>query len=226
MGEAVRIAVCDDDRKDLDEIVHVLSGYGNMDISAFSQSDDLPGKIENETFDVIILDIEMPGTNGFDAAVQLRSMGKQPLIIFLTNTMDYTLRGYGIAFRYLKKPIDQTLLYQAMDAAVREIKANRFSFQMDGSSRIIPMDDICFLEVFNHHTVLHTMDQTFTFRATLKQILPQLPKGYFGVPHQSYVVNFHHVKAATSTEILLTNGARIPVSRRRKTSLSINSINT
>ena len=60
----MRIAVCDDDRKDLDEIVHVLSGYGNMDISAFSQSDDLLGKIENETFDVIILDIEMPGTNG------------------------------------------------------------------------------------------------------------------------------------------------------------------
>lgn len=212
----MRIAVCDDDRKDLDEIVHILSEYGNMDISAFSQSDDLLREIEKETFDLIVLDIEMPGTNGFDAAVQLRSMGKQPLIIFLTNTMDYTLRGYGIAFRYLKKPIDRTLLYQALDAAVREIKANRFSFQMDGSSRVIPMDEICFFEVFNHHTILHTMNETYTFRATLKQILPQLPKGYFGVPHQSYVVNFNHVKIATSTEIFLTNGASIPVSRRRK----------
>ena len=78
------------------------------------------------------------------------------------------------------------------------------------------MKDIYYFEVFNHHTILHTMDQEFTFRATLKEIVADLPAGYFGSPHQSYLVNFMHVQTAMAGELHLTNGAVVPVSRRRQ----------
>lgn len=212
----MRVAVCDDEQDDLNQIIAAVSAYGMLKIFGFANSKDLLDAVERTSFDLVILDIEMPGMNGYDAAVKLRSMARQPLIIFLTNSVAYTLRGYGVSFRYLTKPINREQIYSALDSAIREIQANRFMFQVDGTSRVVPMDEIYYLEVFNHHTILHTMDQSFTFRATLKEILAQLPSGYFGVPHQSYVVSFYHIQTATGTEIQLTNGAVIPMSRRKK----------
>lgn len=212
----MRVVVCDDEKYDLEQILNALSGYGDMEVHSFTQSESLLSFAAQHDFDLAILDIEMPGMNGYDAAVKLRSLPRQPLIIFLTNSMAYTLRGYGIAFRYLMKPIDRNQLFYSLDSAVREIKANRFVFQIDGTSRVVAMDEIYYLEVFNHHIILHTIDQAFTFRSTIKEILTQLPSGYFGIPHQSYVVSFSHIKTATGMEIHLTNGTIIPMSRRKK----------
>lgn len=215
-GSRVRVAVCDDEEKDLQEILQFLSEKPSLEISRFSLASDLLCEAGTTPFDLVILDIEMPGINGYEAALKLRSMPQKPLILFLTNSMDYTLRGYGVAFRYLTKPIQPELLGAALDSAIREIQADRFVFQIDGMNQVLPMDEIYYLEVFNHHTVLHTIDQSFTFRATLKEVVAQLPPFYFGMPHQSYIVNFHHIATYTASEIHLTNGSRIPVSRRRK----------
>lgn len=215
----MRVAVCDDEVSDLDNIIKILKkhgGFSSMDVSQFLTGTELLICAETDPFDLVMLDIEMPGINGYDVAVKLHSLPKKPLIIFLTNSMAYTLRGYGVAFRYLTKPIDECQLFWALDSAIREIKANRFVFQMDGISNVVPMDRIYYIEVFNHHTVLHTLDQEFTFRASLRDVLTQLPAGYFGMPHQSYILNFNHITTATSKEIHLTNGVRVPVSRRKQ----------
>lgn len=218
----MRVAVCDDEEKDLHEILQFLSEKPSLEISRFPLASDLLREAGTHPFDLVILDIEMPGINGYEAALRLRSMPQKPLILFLTNSMDYTLRGYGVAFRYLTKPIQPELLRAALDSAIREIQADRFVFQMDGMNKVIPMDEIYYLEVFNHHTVLHTIDQSFTFRATLKEVIAQLPSFYFGMPHQRYIVNFHHISTYTASEIHLTNGSHIPVSRRKKLYLNTN----
>ena len=158
----------------------------------------------------------MAPPNGYSIAEKLVKSDTGPIIIFLTNSMDYTIRGYGIAFRYLTKPIDQNQLNTALSAAVKKASAKRFVFSVDGSSHVIRMEDIYYFEVFNHHTILHTMDQAYTFRATLKEIMLELPVGYFGSPHQSYIINFSHGKTAMSKEIHLTNGIVIPISRQKQ----------
>ena len=145
----MRVAVCDDEKQDLNTILDILreyGGYPGMEVSSFSNGEDLLGSAEETPFDLVILDIEMPGLNGYDTAVKLRSLPQKPLILFLTNSMAYTLRGYGIVFRYLTKPINQIQLYGALDSAIQEIKANRFVFQMDGVSNVVPMDAIYYLE--------------------------------------------------------------------------------
>lgn len=215
----MRIAICDDDEKDLlalKEALYIIDQTKSIEIYAYSHALDLWDAREYKDFDIAILDIEMNPPNGYDVAQKLIETNPAPIIIFLTNSMAYTLRGYGVAFRYLAKPIDLTQLNNALSAAVKEASAKRFVFNIDGSSHIIRMDDIFYFEVFNHHTILHTMDQSFTFRATLKEILPQLPSGYFGSPHQSYIINFNHVKIALTKEIHLTNGEVVPISRRKQ----------
>lgn len=215
----MRIAICDDEEKDLlalKEAVHAFDQGGSVEVCAFSSAIALYSAGMHKQFDVAILDIEMDPPNGYDIARKLIEIDHPPIIIFLTNSMAYTLRGYGVAFRYLTKPIDQTQLNNALSAALNEASAKRFVFSAEGSSHIIRMEDIYYFEVFNHHTILHTMDQSYTFRATLKEIMIELPTVYFASPHQSYIINFSHVKSVMAKEIHLTNGAIVPISRRKQ----------
>ena len=216
----MKIAICDDDPKDLGEIQAVLAQYDTASahtILSYSKASDLFLASQSTPFDIAILDIEMESPNGYEVAQKLAEQKHPPLIIFLTNSSAYAVRGYGIAFRYLTKPIVKDHLYSALDRAICEIKANRFMFTAEGQSHIIPMKDIYYFEVFNHHTVMHTVDSSFTFRSSLREITEQLPSGYFGSPHKSYLVNLMHIESTMSGDLQLTNGAVIPVSRRRQT---------
>lgn len=215
----MRIAICDDDEKDLLALKEAVCYYdfcNQHKLSLFSRASDLYIAAQKDPFEIIILDIEMPPPNGYEIARRLVEDKPTPVIIFLTNSMAYTLRGYGIAFRYLTKPIDQEQLAQALSAAIGEAASKRFSFSVDGTAYLVPMENIYYFEVFNHHTILHTMDSIYTFRATLRDIWKELPAGFFGSPHQSYIVNFNHIKTALPKEIHLTNGEIIPVSRRKQ----------
>lgn len=215
----MRIAICDDDPKDLQAVQTALTQYDaadNLRIASFAKASELFDANKETPFDIVVLDIEMNVPNGYEIAQKLVAQDTAPIIIFLTNSTAYAIRGYGIAFRYLTKPIVQDTLCKALDAAICEVKANSFVFAADGCFHVVGMKDIYYFEVFNHHTVLHTMDREFTFRATLKEIVADLPKGYFGSPHQSYLVNFMHVQTAMPGKLHLTNGTVIPVSRRRQ----------
>lgn len=215
----MRVAICDDELKDLHELQTAIKQYGcaeTLEVYAYSSAAELYAAEEKFHFDIAILDIEMEAPNGYEIAKRLVAYRSGPIIMFLTNSMAYTIRGYGVAFRYLTKPINPKQLNQALSAAICEVNANRFVFSVDGTSYIVRMDDIYYFEVFNHYIVLHMMDQEYTFRATLKDVLSKLPGGYFGMPHQSYIVNFSHVKTAMPKEVHLTNGAVIPISRRKQ----------
>lgn len=215
----MHIAICDDELLDLNALEAAIKQYdtnGLFQISRFSSAGELLQNVSSAPYDIAILDIEMSAPNGYDAALELLKRLAPPLIVFATNSMDYTIRGYGVAFRYITKPITLEKMSAVLDAAIPEIRANRFVFSMDGTSHILRMQDIYYVEVYNHVTTLHTMDGEYSIRATLKDVLAQLPQGYFGMPHQSYIVNFQHIKTATAHDVSLTNGAKLPVSRRRQ----------
>ncbi len=215
----LRVAVCDDEGKDLNEIVSLLKQYDSgslLVITTFFAAKELLAASEKTPFDLAILDIEMEAPNGFEAAQMLLRQAKPPLIVFVTKSMAYTLRGYGVAFRYLVKPLEAVQFHSVMDAAVRELLANRFSFSVDNVHHIAAMKEIYYFEVYKHYTTLHLKDEQFLIRSALKDVLSQLPGGFFAMPHQSYIVNLAHVKTASTTELQLTNGARIPISRRRQ----------
>lgn len=215
----MRIAICDDELSVLAELREMLDRYdtmGALQIFSYQSAQKLYLDYEKQNFDIAIMDIEMEAPNGYEIAKRLVEYKPAPIVIFLTKSMAYSIRGYGIAFRYLTKPLDEQTLIDTLAVATAEVKAKRYTFSVDGTSRIICLDDIYYFEVFNHHTVLHTMDKAYTYRATLREVCSELPLGYFGSPHQSYIVNFAHISTATSKEIHLTNGSVIPVSRRKQ----------
>lgn len=215
----IQVAVCDDEEKDLVSLVDMIKQHDSaksLSISTFTAASSLYKSATSYTYDLIFLDIEMEAPNGYEIATRLVKHNPKPLIIFVTNSMNYTICGYGVAYRYLPKPVSLGALRQIMDAAISEIAAKQFVFPIPGGSRVFGIDEIYYIEAVNHDIVLHTMDLEYVFRATIKELKEKLPRSIFGMPHNSFLVHMKYVQIVMPKEIHLTNGAVLPVSRRRQ----------
>lgn len=214
----LRLGICDDETQDLAQILDMVKLYDQSDqlqITTYLHARDLLCASKKTGFDIVILDIEMEPPTGFDAAKELISMPDPPIVIFATKSNAYALKGYGVAIRYLQKPVIQSDFFEAMDAAIADATAHRLTFQMDAELISVHLRDIQYIEAFGHYAVIHTNQESYRFRSTLKEIMARLPKGYFASPHKSYVVNLEHIRSAAATELSLDCGAVVPIGRKR-----------
>ena len=214
------VAVCDDEKSDLDGIVQSVQQYdaqGCFDIETYMDGNELLSELQmqKKSFDLLLLDIEMP-SNGFQLAQSLIQMEKHPLVVFVTKRHEYAVQGYGIAFRYLVKPLDQTLFAAAMDAVLQELNSKHFTIEYDGVTMSLETSDIYFLESHGHKVLIHCKEQDLTLRMSIPEALEQLPKRCFVSPHKSYLVNMEHIVYATGTAVFLSSGHRLPISRRKR----------
>lgn len=216
--ESLRIGICDDEMEDLSEIMEMISCYDpnkQLQIESFLHASDLLLAFNKKPFDIAILDIEMEPPTGFDIAKILIASETPPVVIFATKSKAYALKGYGIAIRYLQKPIRQPDFVEAMDAAIADATAHRLTFQLESTLVSVRLRDVQYIEVTGHYIVVHTSRDEYQFRGTLKEISGRLPKGHFASPHKSYIVNLEYVQSATTSKLVLDCGTVIPIGRMR-----------
>ncbi len=119
------VAVCDDEKEDLSFLVRKITEYDThqlFEIKTYTDGELLFDELKSQktSIDLLLLDIEMP-SNGFQLARTLQALPKHPMVIFVTRQHEYAVQGYGIAFRYLTKPLNDLLFKSAMDAATQEL---------------------------------------------------------------------------------------------------------
>lgn len=77
-------------------------------------------------FDIIFMDVEMPGTGGFSAAEQIRAVDSEVVLVFVTNMAQYAIRGYEVdALDYVLKPVDYYQFSTKLSRAVQRIQQRR-----------------------------------------------------------------------------------------------------
>lgn len=131
---AYRIAVLDDDSKELHKTEEMLFLYGEehrqhvLEITCFQEMkpfmDAVCGRDENKewTFDILLMDVYLPDGNGIKSAKILREKGYEGIIIFKSSSQDNAIEAYSVnALHYLVKPVSQEQLDRAMEKAVAEI---------------------------------------------------------------------------------------------------------
>lgn len=104
----LKVAICDDEAPDLAHVTAMLQKYdveGQMQTVTFSRACDLLENAAVAPLDIVLLDIEMEQPNGYEIAKELKALPAPPIIIFVTKSSAYTLQGYGLALRYLQKPL-------------------------------------------------------------------------------------------------------------------------
>ena len=153
----MRVAICDDETKDLRHLSKLLMQYDpSIHVSCFESAQALYESTRKTEFDAVLLDIEMKSPNGYEIALRLSREESHPIIMFVTNSAAYAVQGCGLALRYLLKPLTTEALRDAMDALRQELSNNRVIVTLNGTSHVLKVQDILYAEVVNHHITLHT----------------------------------------------------------------------
>lgn len=210
----MHIAICDDEAKDLQQLQALLQKYDpRMHIAVFPSAQALYESPDR--FDAVFLDIEMEAPNGFEIALRMARQENHPIIVFATNSAAYAIQGYGLALRYLLKPLTEDAVAEALDAVKGALQRNRLTVTVDGVTHVLQVQQIRYAEVSGHRVTLHTEQEVLTLRTSLKDIAALLPAQWFCAPHQSYMVNLLHVRAIAKDTVCLSDGTRLPLSRRK-----------
>lgn len=216
--DQLHIAICDDEIIDLSQTLELVKAYDSnsqLQITTFLRAADLMEKAKQYPFDIVLLDIEMEPPSGFDIAKELTSTDNPPIIIFTTKSNAYALKGYGIAIRYLQKPLLYEPLSEALDVAIADATAHRLTIQIDSVWHTVRLRDVQYIEIYGHYANIYTDKRTFRLRTTLKEIMGRLPKGYFVPTHKSFIVNLEHITSVTTSEVNLDCGSVIPIGRTK-----------
>lgn len=198
---SVQIAICDDNAEDIRILSEALYAYDtSCQILTYTDGDSLledcyERKIQ---FDILFMDIYMPGMNGIETAYKIRSCNKAAKIVFVSSSNEHYPEAYDVfAFNYILKPIQREKLNRVMDQALMEINLEcrqQISFSYKMVNYRILCRNILYIESRDKTICFHMTDNTTLHcYAKLDEILKQLPEESFIRCHQSFVVNIFHV---------------------------------
>lgn len=160
----IQIGFCDDDPSVLDELHELLGSYRtehNADIAptAFQSPFELLAAIEKGArFDILLLDVLMPGENGIEAAREIRQYDSNVKIIFLTSSAEFAVQSYTVgAYFYQLKPIWPESFFRLMDSVIaacsRESSASLILRCKTGITRV-ELDKLEYCEVIRRSLLL------------------------------------------------------------------------
>ncbi len=214
----MKIAICDDEAEDLKLLEGYCADYdAGLPVSLFSSGEALIEAFREDFYDLVFLDIELGKLSGLDTGTILRGMPDKPIIIFTTHSLNYAVRGYGIAMRYLPKPISYDTFSAVMREALGYITPSKISICVNGAQMLISVNDIIYFEVLRHQLMVHLRDrEAVGMRGTLTEVMGEIPGRQFVQPHKSYYINMEYIDRLTRQDVIMTNGDVIPVGRSKK----------
>ena len=218
----MRIAACDDNALDLAALENALKRYcaarEDVSFSLFSNATDLLCRMETQEFDVLLLDILMPGLTGMEAAGEIRRFSDKAELIFLTSSAEYAVDSYKVrAYYYLMKPVNREELFPVLDRLYEHLRTPEDMLHLKTAQRVlsIPYSRIEAVEVMDKTLFFHLTDGTSTdARLPLSECEPRLlGRPEFIKTHRSYVVNLNRMRELSASEFTTLSGRRIPVAR-------------
>ncbi|MCD7856293.1 MAG: LytTR family DNA-binding domain-containing protein [Clostridiales bacterium] len=171
-------------------------------------------------YDLVLLDIQMPGMNGMRLAERLREMDSKVLIVFVTNMAQYAVQGYQVAaLDFILKPISYFQFSRMMDRAFRCLEQRNPASLIVTSKRDtyrIPVADICYIESQNHKLLIHREGGVLEAWTALSAVEESLPPRQFSRVNAGMLVNLGKVAGVQRDNVQLLSGEELPIARRRK----------
>ncbi len=214
----MRIAVCDDEELFRIEFKNVLDKAlvnVDYDIDTFSGGSSLYEAFLKEPFDLVFLDIEMPGIDGITLAKRLRAISENVHIVFLTSHIEYALEGYEVnALRYLVKPVDMNKLGEVLKY-VQDKKNNsrQIMIREDGEDIVIDISDIIYMESMDKNVRIVTSKREYVTRYNISDYEEELKNSGFLRIHRGYLISLSKVKKIVKNDVVMDGDISLPVSR-------------
>jgi two-component system LytT family response regulator len=230
--------IIDDEKLARDLLREFLESFPQIEVIGESaKGSEAVEKINKLKPDLIFLDVQMPGMNGFDV---LDEIDHEPHVIFTTAYDQYAIRAFEKnAVDYLLKPLDEERFTQAVNRALKRKTAENGnleellrSIKSDGKASFdshifvqkseklfnLPVEEIIFLEASGDYTVITTKNDQFVSSSGIGKLEEILNPDTFIRVHRSTIINLNFLKEIErhfngGMVVKMQNGKSFPVSR-------------
>ena len=216
----LKIAICEDNECDAEELIRLVQELENVSMADrfLSAEHLLLAYSEGKRYDLIFMDIQLPGKNGFDAAkfIHTEYQGERPLVVFLTITDKYVFEAYNVGWDYVCKPINSDRIRSLYERACAELSYRKITLQTNQGFVCFETKDIFYIEAYYGVVSIVSTHGTYQARSTLDDIYRLLANRPFCKSHRCYLVNLRHVISYTQKDIWIADGKSIPLSRNQR----------
>jgi len=218
-----QVAIVEDDNEAAAALTSALERYGSareeqFSVTHFSAPDEF--LMGEPRFDLIFMDIDMPGLDGMEAAGLLRAYDTETPLIFVTNLAQYALKGYEVdAMDFIVKPVSYGTFAVHMDKAMTRIRHASGETVVIGTkdgTRVASTRDVVYIEVSGHYLTYQLVDGPVRTRQTMSSAIESLPEGQFVRIANSCLANMAHIKAIRGEELQMSNGDVLYFSRPKR----------
>ncbi len=177
-------------------------------------------------YDVVFLDVEMPGATGLEAAPHVRERRDPPAVVFVTAHAEYAVDAFAVeAFDYLLKPVDPDRLARVVERLHERTQENaapveKVAVVVGGGTELLDHDQIHYVQAEGDYSRVHTYDRAYLSTVSLGELEERLGSRFARI-HRSYLVNLAKVsgvrRAADRFRLQLADAQRteLDVSRRQ-----------
>ena len=220
-GLMIRIAVCDDQEIVCENVRKMIlhEEEDRYEVDLFRSGKELLEA--GRKYDILFLDIDMPGMDGIMTAKEIRKTDKQVEIIYITNYGGYAGYAFGVhAFGYLLKPVKEKEIKRQLKEALEYMQKENQKPVVDlltKEGRIrIPAEEIYYFEYTFRMLEVHTKEGVYYQQAKISECLEKMRPYGFAMPHKSFVVNLDQVRGIKGYEITMMDGSVLRFRRKRK----------
>lgn len=221
----IRIALVEDDLQYRTQLKEYIAQYAaasgqEIRVTEFSDGDEIALHYKAE-YDIILMDIEMTFMDGMTAAEEIRQKDQDVVIIFITNSPQYAIKGYAVdALDYVLKPVSYFAFSQRLERAIKRMKRREEKYftltTRDGTHRIA-YSHLYYVESSGHDLYYHTAEGILQTTGSMREAESQFAGEHFARCNQCYLVNLQYADAVTDEEVVV-QGEKLRFSRSRKKS--------
>ena len=218
----LRCAIVEDSPRELEHLKECLARYSAerdipLETTAFG---DAASFLEHyrADYDIVFMDIELPGINGIETSHQLRAADPVVALVFITNMEQYAINGYEVdALDFVIKPINYYRFSSMMLRALRNLPVRdekEVILQAAGTIRRMRISQIYYVEIQDHLLLYHTDMGRIEAWGKLSDVEAELDTYNFARCSSSHLVNMQHITSVSKTEVIV-GSTKLPISQRK-----------
>ncbi len=209
----MRVAIVEDEKGFAKDLLNNLDRFAKergiaMEVRWFPDGSQLIGAYKPE-WDLILLDIDMPGMDGITTAHAIREQDSVVLLMFVTNLAQFAIKGYEVeAIDYVLKPIGYEAFCLKMEKVLRIYHNSQEQYvflKKDGENIRIPVSHITYIETKGHRMIFHTSEGDIdrVGEKTLTALEEEYAQYGFARCNSCYLVNLRHVEKYNEKEVMV-----------------------